>query len=205
MKGGQAVAMANLSDEERAGANAWLDAAADLLRRGCTLELRRHSALAARAAKKLEDRRRHAVQVQWKNELVVTSAEAPGPSRPSRLAYRWLRGSGGWQKSPVGPAWLNEAAEEDQQTMGDDERPAHQLELGGKPSRLWRPDDGERQEVLCDQADVEREANEWAKLWDEETAYDLDVGPHGCRNLIPLRVWALQRAALTFPAGTGKG
>ena len=65
MKGAQAVAMANLDDEDRAGVNAWLDAAADLLRRGCTLELRRHSALAARAAKKLEDRRLHAVQVQW--------------------------------------------------------------------------------------------------------------------------------------------
>ena len=70
-------------------------------------------------------------------------------------------------RGPVGPAWLNEAAEEDQQAAMDDECPAHQVELGGKPSRLWRPDDGDRQEVLCDQADVEREANEWAKLWSE--------------------------------------
>jgi len=204
-KASQAVAVAPLDDQERVGAYAWLDAAADLLRRGCLLEVRRHSALAIRAAKRLEDRRLHAVQVQWKNDLVVTSAEAPGPSRPSRLAYRWLRGNGGWQKSPVGPAWLNDAVAEDQKEAAEDECPAHQVEPAGRPSRVWRPSDDDRQEVLCDQADVEREAGEWASLWDEDAAYDLDVDPHGCRNLIPLRVWALQRAALTFPVGTGKG
>jgi hypothetical protein len=200
-----AVRDAPLDEERRGEVRRWVDAAATLLRFGKTIEVRRLAAVGRATAAKLEAKRRHALQVRWKNDLVVRSSDAPGPARPSRMAYRWLRGAAGWQRSPLGPTWMNDEAEQERLDVASDDCPAHLVEPSGRPSRLWRPQEQNTATVLCDQADVEREADDWARIWDEGAAYDTHFDDPVCRDLVPLRVWAVQHSAASFPVGTGRG
>ena len=58
---------------------------------------------------------------------------------------------------------------------------------------------------LCDQADIETEAGQWAKLWKEGAAY-VDPFPGGAvPALAPFTAGAIRAAASSFPAGTGVG
>eukprot|EP00973_Karenia_brevis_P001377 186728-Karenia_brevis.AAC.1 len=80
------------------------------------------------------------------------------------------------------------------------------------PNRIWRPEGSSDLETadtmvpLCDQAAIEREAQQWAALWDEqgrEHADDTCV-PSTCPPNA-LKVAELRRASMSFPAGTGLG
>jgi len=202
----QAVWTINLLDSEREEHVQWLQAAFSLVASGDTVELRRLTAIAVRAAVKLESRRKSRALTDWKLQMQAPGDGSAGAGRPSRRAYQWIRGSSGWQRSPCGSVADNEAVERaDAAETFDDECPAHLIEDPLQQARVWRKPGGPDDVPLCDQADVEREADSWSTLWDEGKEYDLSIDPHGCRNLLPLRLWALKQSALSFPVGTGKG
>ena len=58
---------------------------------------------------------------------------------------------------------------------------------------------------LCDQAAVEREAEEWGRLWQEGQQYLGPEVPTDMEHLEALLPEAIRAAAATFPPGTGLG
>ena len=118
---------------------------------------------------------------------------------PSRQAYTWSRGGAGWVHSPVGPEWRND----DVTSVGDTEH--DDLEAYIPAANAESQCDGEARAPLHDQAQVEAEADGWAKQWNEGGQYDLVIDPTSSPQLEPLLPWAIRRAALLFPSDTGVG
>jgi len=138
---------------------------------------------------------------------VARSALRHGPGRhlygrPSRLAYRWIRGAAGWSKSPIAEHTYNDSIPDCEL---DDDVPGHLLAKPSTPQRIWSQKNSICKEVLADQADTEREADQWAALWKENDAYSEACDPMGTPALAPLLPWAIKQAAGTFPVGTGLG
>ena len=80
-------------------------------------------------------------------------------------------------------------------------------------SRQWPPGDpagsntgmSSSKVPLCNQAAVEHEANEWARLWEEGTEYLGSFDHEQCTAPDPLKIHIVRKAAMSFPAGTGLG
>ena len=122
--------------------------------------------------------------------------------RPTGAAFRWLKDSAGWKRSPLGTS-SQVADEADIQSeefgsMPVEEDDALLLQHAQHQADPLRP--------LSDQEAVEVECSKWAKLWKADDEY---VAPHfeaaECEPLELLSVWAIKRAAASFPAGTGLG
>eukprot|EP00973_Karenia_brevis_P068355 9508092-Karenia_brevis.AAC.1 len=73
-------------------------------------------------------------------------------------------------------------------------------------SDIWTPQHTSLESPLCDQADVEREADRWAELWCEQAQY---CSPFKVDDAVPqlelLMAPCIRAAADTFPIGTGLG
>jgi len=161
-------------------------------------------------AMKTEAATRKGRALSWKNWLAGEVSGYQGGARlPSKHAFQWVRGMAGWVKSPIGWQNQNDAVPDDDGgcSRGPDLVDAS---AGFDATELdhattWRPLQDDRSAPLCDQADVEAEADTWARLWLEDHGYPCCIDPSGTPPLVPLMPWALRRAALTFPAGTGLG
>ena len=138
----------------------------------------------------------------WRDALAgvaPTGRQSHGRSL-SRLAYRWVRGIGGWSRSTVGTE-----AEEDLVPEG---------EPGGGPyddhvevARAAAPAEAPSPSVpRSDQAEVNATAVVWAELWQTDAPYpDIDFGDVGAESLPALSVAVLREAAASFPVHTGLG
>ncbi len=122
-----------------------------------------------------------------------------GSARPTKLAYRWIQGTAGWSRSPVGNIACNddvpnEGEEDDDLCAQMDGQ--HLIPSGSQIDMLQIP--------LCDEAAVDREAKEWASLWKESAQYDNPIfhNPPALEALMPN---AVAIAANSFPIGTGLG
>ena len=151
-------------------------------------------------AKKLEATTAIARRKEWKAAIGANGSDGRQRTTPSRLAYRWARGVGGWQASPIGDDALHHGIP-DVDDIDDDGRILDQDEFITPSTRA------EQEELvpLADQAAVDMQANDWAELWQEDVEYEHPLFDGNIESLGPLLPWALQQAAMTFPAGTGLG
>ena len=84
---------------------------------------------------------------------------------PTKVAYRWVRGTAKWTPAPVGSASLNHAVPEPSDKDNDDNE-LYVEHLGLQASAL-----DSSLVPLCDQANVDVIANSWATLWQENDMY----------------------------------
>ena len=110
-----------------------------------------------------------------------------------------MRGPIGWQVSPNGPAHLNECTpsepEEDNTLWAEHE-----------PFTAPKDEEGDvEMAILADQAAVENEANQWGKLWNENSEYRSPFGPPPNEHFMPLMPMAVRDAADSFPINTALG
>ena len=119
---------------------------------------------------------------------------------PSRNAFRWTKGLAGWTNSPIGTQGQKDAMPDEYGDLGDTGE-------GLDRPRRWIGSACEACSAvpLCDQADVEQEADTWAELWDELGTYEGLVDPTGSPVPAPIVASTIRSAAMTFPAGTGLG
>jgi len=189
--------------DERRVAHVLIDAivqAANLLD---TLAIRKIVATLRKKATKLEAHTKSKKAQEWRQALSVQEGPRPAgaPGRPSRLAFAWIRGNSGWAQSPLGTIEQEERVPDE---FYDEDVPDH-IDID-KPvgERIWAKG-GEVNMVLSDQADVEQEADVWAKHWDEGSGCSAHCQPPLDEPLKPLMPLALRTAALSFSAGTGVG
>ena len=102
------------------------------------------------------------------------TAAPNGTKTPTRLAFRWLKGLTGWSSSPLGEESANDSVPsepepfDDLQLPHDNNRPP---EFKGS-SRVQILNGSARTTPLCDQAAVDGEGDQWAKLWKEKEPYE---------------------------------
>ena len=140
---------------------------------------------------------------QWHAALGATDA-CHSEFRPSRLAFQWIKGRGGWTRSPVGQPADNAAAEG---SDGEDADPLVRADAG--------PGDGDdvddavayAPEVpLNDQAAVDLEGRRWSGQWMPDAPYvEPAYGDAPLDQLAPLTAECILMAAMSFPFGTGLG
>ena len=150
-------------------------------------------------AAKLEAQVAAARLKEWKQRLGAIPSEQGGFKRPTKAAYRWLRGPTGWQPSQIGSISQND----DVPMAGDDffdcdNEEEALIPVGGQVST-------DAKIPLSDQAMVNLEAEKWASLWLESEDYvqpEFGVPPDALAELMPN---AISLAANSFPMGTGLG
>ncbi len=133
---------------------------------------------------------------EWKNTVGTTTATG---RRPTRTAYRWVKGVCGWEQSPLGCTSNNEGIPESPDEDADtfDEQMSFQLDT---TTNAVVP--------LSDQASVEVERQKWEPLWqvgEEYPELEFPDDPENQHQLQALMPWAIRRAADSFPMGTGLG
>ena len=159
-------------------------------------------------AKQLETDTKADRMKEWRNAIGATGDDGAART-PTRLAYRWLKGLTGWSKSPLGPQSCNDSVP-DQPQEHDEDPDLPQDNVTAADARYKGSDSVQqfcgsaRLTPLCDQAVVETEANQWAKLWQEGQKYPELQWGH-VEPLPELTVEALRAAANSFPLGTGLG
>ena len=162
--------------------------------------------LAGKKAKEIESQVRVQKMQEWRNAIGAT-ASGPAARAPTRLAYRWLKGLTGWEKSPLGTEAANDAIPEEPNEY--DDLPELPKEAGpdgeySGASSVQTFRGSSRLTPMCDQAVVEAEADKWGTLWNEgKRQPKLEWGT--IDELPPLTVDAIRAAARSFPAGTGLG
>jgi len=155
-------------------ASAFIDAAIVCANAGDTPGLRKLAASARRNAKKLEDSVSNMKASEWRHALSVPVAGRQASSRPSKLAFAWVRGLAGWTRSPVGTQQQEDVVPCDDLEQHDQ----HDLLIDAPYNdRMWAKNSDDTPMVLSNQADVEREADGWATLWDESAEYELRCDP----------------------------
>ena len=193
---------------------AWFYAATDLLHKGDHDGLLSLIAIARENAAAIEARSRSIGLSEWRQWLTrpgdntqdASTDSISCPRRPSKNAYRWIRGLTGWSRSPVGLAKCNEEVPAGDVPFDDETFSRDTLEQStknrdfGAPNKYYSTD-----YPLCDQADIEREADQWASLWKVNTRYSCDFPTHELSRLDVLYAHTIRRAALTFPIATGVG
>jgi hypothetical protein len=154
-------------------------------------------------AEVVEGRIQREKQRAWR---IWLGAEGCASGRPSRAAYRWIRGHGGWSRSPVGNAALEDAVPDaggdaDDGTLDDlpaEDRTAEPHGCTDVGHAVVTP--------LAEQAAVDVEAAGWSQQWAMDDSYTQPIFDRNVMAALPLlTVLALRVAAMTFPAGTGLG
>lgn len=114
----------------------------------------------------------------------------------------FIRGQAGWTRSPLATQELLPYVPDE----ADVEDACHQA-LDPAPDQGWRWT--ARQAVtgpLGEQQEVDAETDGWAKLWLAKDVLELPADWDDNRDALPTMTSGdLRRAALTFPADTGKG
>ena len=147
-------------------------------------------------AKKLEAAVAASKASHWR-QAVGASAASASDATPTRLAYRWIKGIRGWQKSPVGPSQL------DDQVPDEDDDGAAPEQLDGQ-AVVPSTDQSEDLEVpMSDQAAVDSEAEMWAALWQEAAQYQQPIFGAGLAPMQTMLPEAIVVAAESFPTGLG--
>ena len=146
-------------------------------------------------AKRLEDAALRTRRAQWKERVGGSAPSSTDHPRPTKLAYRWM-GLAGWQPSGIGDIEANDAIpcdpEEDDCQPEDNLLVQHALVASTKAP-------------LADQAAVEKQADEWARLWRAEDTYSTPTFHSSSDQLHALLPYALRMAASSFPLCTGLG
>ena len=179
---------------------AWLFAAIECLFYGQADAVSSLVAIARDKAKTLEEKRARDNYMRMKHWFGCGSRSFDTRKAPPRReAYRWVRGPAGWAKAITGTQPENDAIPEGAAAYDDEH-----VDVTGsdavKHPEIWMPT-----ALLCEQADVEREARDWGQLWQVGRDYEPLFDPTDCSELQPLLASAVRMAASTFPVTTGVG
>ena len=149
-------------------------------------------------ASQLETNARDVACRQWRAWLQSNAPSRGAGLLPGKNAYRTVKGLAVYADSPVGPQHMHESIPDEHDA--DDKMLLSTCEVSACCS------DGPHVMVpLCDQADVDREAEGWASLWKEKTDYTFQPDPSEEAFLAAILPSMLLRAAASFPVGTGLG
>ncbi len=88
--------------------------------RGCPNSIANLRTVATIKAKKAEAAQLSSKIHDWKVCIGAKTARAGEVPRPTRLAFRWVKGLTGWQKSPIGPASANHSVPAEGEKANDD-------------------------------------------------------------------------------------
>ena len=126
--------------------------------------------LAKRKAEMIESTALATRRAHWKQVIGITvengCTRAP---RPTKAAYRYARGTDGWATSPVGNSALNDKVDgEPSGTTGTESEDAGTFD---DVTPFVPNDTGILMAPLCDQANVDKQAIDWAALWETEKVY----------------------------------
>ena len=152
------------------------------------------------------------IKAKKESWLVASGAKPAVAGRaavPTKVAYRWTKGVVGWKPPEKGDAKMNEqvlteGADQDDGLGGnlfDDVLESEIRQPLADSSIIYNSP-----VPLADQAAVQREADQWAALWNVTDDYDESmVDQLEDEPLELLGSWAIAAAASTFPADTGLG
>ena len=191
--------------EESDAIGRWAGALHTAVMQRCSKSLLALKTAALVKAKKSEAAVASARAREWRVCMGIQADKPQDTARPSRLAYRWIKGLTGWVKSALGSKEANDQVKAEGE--GDDAESVDDETYDDLPSLkpTLTTDDKQHLEPLADQAEVDKEAAEWAELWQHTADYEEpqfgDLGP----ELEVLSPKALRAAAWSFPAGTGLG
>ncbi len=109
----------------------------------------------------------------------------------------------GWPGSPIGANVQNDEVPGEEATDYDDQTPDCTDWLADQLPPIWT--DSASKVPLCDQADVEQEADGWAGIWQEAADYLCSVLPSEASRPQALGAAQMRAASRTFPYDTGLG
>ena len=149
--------------------------------------------MAGAKARKIERATLALNTAKWKSAIGATSLDGRRAA-PNGLTYRWVKGLTGWTPSCVATnSWEDKGQAEDNPRLRTDEH------------HLTEMIHGDFDIPLSDQAVVDKEAEDWATLWQETTEYtppQFECEPH---TLHPMLESDIRAAAESFPPNTGLG
>ena len=120
--------------------------------------------LAKRKAELIENSVIAMRRAHWKEVFGVTAESGSTKKpRPTKAAYRYVRGNEGWVSSPIANSSWNDAVQtEDMERPGDDDREQGTFDDIAE----YTPDEANLLVTpLCDQASVDQQASTWSELW----------------------------------------
>ena len=106
-------------------------------------------------------------QADWAEAIGATMC-AQKNRGPTKLAYRWVKGITGWSRSQVGKASWNDAVPDEDGDDSDEEyeNDYREDEPGSDTAKHCSLFNGSiSDEPLCEQANVDLQASEWAGWW----------------------------------------
>lgn len=167
-----------------AALRAWAEAAVSAKEKRNVAWIRKLDAIALKRKKEQAAAHRSERVKNWRQALGATSADQLG-SAPTQLAYRWLKGTAGWVRSPVGKAKDNNQVPDDGNgsEQADGGVAAQLCEWARQYDNVGEVPCGQRNvsilngsltsEPLCEQAAANAQGEEWAKWWQVEQSYDV--------------------------------
>ena len=175
----------------------WVQAAIDALWRNELAAAEHFWSIARETATKIEDCSRARQQRQIREHFTCGPAKNLGAraTQPKKEAYRWIRGSAGWTRSPIGDPSLNDAVPCGTSAIDELDEITIDASRALQTTKIWKPG----AELLCDQADVELEANQWASLWKEGQPYECNFDELYTDQITILVGNNFRLAAMTFP------
>jgi hypothetical protein len=154
----------------------------------------------AKSIEQDEDKRR---QNWWTAALRRTTPFQQKPSghgeQPSRLAYRWIKGMAGWQRSSIGTVAADDNIPDAYPGIHPDD-----INADANPTPVVQQ--GAILAPRSDQAEVDAIAEGWAQLWKSNEEYQQpDLAGADSERLDPITVDDIKLAASSFPTTTGLG
>jgi len=142
---------------------------------------------------------------EWTGWIKGNPATSEAGKRPTKRAFRYVKGLAGWESSSIGRQIQNDEANQ----MADDAAEGDEAVMADDGSaRTWTDPDSSGHVPLSEQADVEGEGDAWAGVWQEGAQYSVSpqsIDPAGTEKPPALGCHMLRAAAWTFPADTGLG
>ena len=138
---------------------------------------------------------RHGRRCQFKSWLAGKPAAPTGQIAPTRRAFQWVKGTVRWVKSPLGKQFQNDEIP-DELEIDDAEGCDFTQSSTDCAAPIWQDGSATCDTPLCDQADVEAEADSWANVWQEGREY---LWQHDQERLARLTPPELRAAAKAFP------
>ena len=139
----------------------------------------------------------------WKKWATTGQSTRSGAKMPSRAAFQWIRSPCGWTKPMLAEQQLEDSVPEEKEAADEFDTESAIRDPEASADVIWRPNS--RLVPLGAQAQVDKTASAWAKLWAEEAEYRVETDTIEPGSLQPLCRHALRMAAKTFPPHTGLG
>ena len=121
--------------------------------------------LAIKKAEAIEQKVASCRRQHWKEVIGVTDALGTKKSKPTKAAFRFVRGTEGWMSSPVADVRIEANVPRDPDGPPDVHDCLDDVYLHNELSEFVPDGNGALMAPLSDQGNAERQAATWAELW----------------------------------------